>query len=55
MVPVELKKKFSTAAALLFTEVEEIYERDLKTFCVERIVKPLPGEELFVVRMHAYR
>jgi hypothetical protein len=55
MVPVELVKKFSTAAASLLTEVEELYERDLKTFCVERTVKPVPGEESFAIRMYAYR
>jgi hypothetical protein len=55
MVPVELKKKFSTAAASLLTEVEELYERHLKTICVERIVKPAPGKELFAIRMHSYR
>jgi hypothetical protein len=43
------------AAALLLTEVEELYERDLQTFCVERIVKPVAGEELLAVRMNAYR
>jgi hypothetical protein len=55
LVPVHLTKKFSTSAALLLTEVEELYERDLQTFCVERIVKPGPGEELVAVAMKAYR
>jgi len=55
LVPVQLTKKFSTAAASLLTEVEELYERDLQTFCVERIVKPVPGEELLAVTLKAYR
>jgi hypothetical protein len=55
LVPVHLTKKFSTAAASLLTEVEELYERDLQTFCVERIVKPISGEELLAVTMKAYR
>jgi hypothetical protein len=54
-VPVQLTKKFPTAAAALLTEVEELYERDLQMFCVERIVKPVPGEALVAVTIKAYR
>jgi hypothetical protein len=52
---VELQKKFPTTTASLLTEVDELYERDLKYLWVERIVNPLPGEEFFVVKMHPYR
>ena len=55
LVPVQLTKKFSTAAASLLTEVEELYERDLQMFCVERIVKPVRGGGLLAVKMKAYR
>jgi len=39
----------------LLTEVEELYERDLQTFCVERIVQPVAEEELLAVTIKAYR
>jgi hypothetical protein len=55
LVPVQLTKKFPTAAASLLKEVEELYERDIQTFYVERIVKPVAGEELVAVTMKAYR
>jgi hypothetical protein len=43
------------AAASLLAEVEELYERELQTFCVERIVKPAAGGEPLAVGMNAYR
>lgn len=51
----DLTKKFFTTTASLLTEVEELYERDLKLLWVEKSIKPLPGEEWSVVRMHPYR
>jgi hypothetical protein len=52
---VELQKKFPATTASLVTEVEELYERDLKYIWAERIVNPLPGEELFVAKINPYR
>jgi hypothetical protein len=52
---VELQKKFPATTASLIAEVDELYERDLKYLWVERIVNPLPREQLFVVKMHPYR
>jgi hypothetical protein len=52
---VELQNKFPTTTASLVAEVDELYERDLKSLWVERTVNPLPGEEFFVVKMCPYR